>query len=127
MHKLRSLSRRERQIMDVVFGSGSATAGEIRERMPDPPSYSAVRATLRVLEQKGVLKHEVEGLRNVYRPAVNRSRARRGAVEHLVETFFGGSAAGAVLSLLEQPGTRLTREELDRLTALIERARTEER
>lgn len=127
MRKLQALSRRERQIMDVVYGSGSATALEVRDGMPEPPSYSAVRATLRVLEQKGLLKHEHDGTRNVYRPTVHRSRARQGAIEHLVHTFFDGSAAGAVLSLLERPGTKLSREELDRLSALIARARREER
>lgn len=127
MTDLRSMSRRERQIMDVVFGCGSATAPEIRERMPDPPSYSAVRATLRVLEQKGLLKHETDGKRHVYKPTVNRMRARRGAIRHLVETFFDGSAAHAALSLLEHSRTKLTSEELDRMSALIERVKREER
>ena len=115
--------------MDIVFGSGSgnATATEVRDRMTDAPSYSAVRATLRILEQKGVLKHEHDGKRYVYRPTLHPMKARRNAIEHLVNTFFDGSAVGAVLTLLEQPGNGLTPAELDRMTQLIERARKEGR
>src|SRR6266850_5259016 len=98
MSKLRFLSRREREIVDIVYGRGSATAGEIRERMTDPPSYSAVRATLRILEQKKVLRHDADGARYVYRPIVNRNRARANALQHLLVTFFDGSPAGAVLA-----------------------------
>ena len=129
MNPLQSLSRREREVMDIVFGSGSgsATATEVRDRMADAPSYSAVRATLRILEQKGVLKHEHDGKRYVYRPTLHPMKARRNAIEHLVNTFFDGSAAGAVLTLLEQPGNGLTPAELDRMTQLIERARKEGR
>jgi BlaI family transcriptional regulator, penicillinase repressor len=127
MKKLNTLSRREREIMDVVYGSGRVTAGEVRSRMPSPPSYSAVRATLRILEQKGVLKHELEGVRYVYLPTVGRERARQGAIEHLIETFFDGSAAGAVMTLLERSGRELSREELDRMARLIDRARKEGR
>ena len=127
MKRLRSLSRREREIMDVVFAAGRVTASEVRERMPAPPSYSAVRATLRILEQKGMLKHEHEGKRYVYRATVAPERARQSAVDHLLDTFFGGSAAGAVLTLLEEPRRPLTDEELDRMARLIERARKEGR
>ena len=127
MKRLRTLSRREREIMDVLYSSGSASAGEVHERIPSPPSYSAVRATMRVLEQKGLITHEHDGKRYIYRPTLNRSKARRGAVEHLLNTFFDGSAAGAVMALLEAPGSELTPEDLDRMAELIERARKEGR
>lgn len=129
MKRLKTLSRREREIMDIVYAAegASATAGEIRSRIPSPPSYSAVRATLRILEQKGFLRHEADGARYVYKPVLTRHTARQGAIEHLLETFFNGSAAGAVLTLLERPGTELTSEELDRMAKLIEQARNEER
>lgn len=127
MKPLRTLSRREREIMDVLYSVGSASAVEIQKGMPSPPSYSAVRATLRVLEQKGMLTHEHDGKRYIYRPTVNRNRARRNAMDHLLNTFFDGSAAGAVVALLENPGADLSQEDLDRLAALIERARKEGR
>jgi len=127
MKSFQSLSRREREITDIVFAAGSATATEVRDGMPAPPSYSAVRATLRVLEQKGVLRHEHDGRRYVYRPTANPNRARRTAVDHLVRTFFNGSAAGAVLTLLESPDHNLSDDELDRMAALIDRARREGR
>src|SRR5438874_796135 len=101
MRKLISLSRREREIMDVAYVQSTATAGDVRERMPSPPSYSAVRATLRILEQKGLLTHEDDNRRYVYRPTLPRNKARDGAIEHLLATFFQGSAAGAVMTLLE--------------------------
>jgi predicted transcriptional regulator len=127
MQRLRFLSRREREIMDIVYGSGSASANEIRERMDEPPSYSAVRATLRILEQKHVLKHDEDGTRYVYKPTVTRNKARQTAVQHLLETFFDGAAAGAVLTLLEQKATQLSPDDLRRAAALIERARKEGR
>lgn len=121
------LSRREREIMDIVYAAGSATALEIQERMVDAPSYSAVRGTLRILEQKGVLKHDDDGTRYVYKPTVRRERARQTAVEHLIRTFFDGSPANAVLALLEEQGKELSDEELQRMAALIARARREGR
>ena len=129
MKRMKTLSRREREIMDLLYASegASATAGEIRARMSSPPSYSAVRATLRILEQKGFLRHEEDGARYVYKPLLTRQKARQGAIEHLVQTFFNGSTAGAVLTLLEHPGTELNPQELDRLAELIEQARNEER
>ena len=127
MKRLRTLSRREREIMDILYSSGSASAGEVHERIPSPPSYSAVRATLRVLEQKGLITHEHDGKRYIYRPTLNRSKARRSAVEHLLNTFFDGSAAGAVMALLEAPSSDLKPEDLDRMAELIERARKEGR
>ena len=127
--RLKTLSRREREIMDILYAAegASATAGEIRSRIPSPPSYSAVRATLRILERKGLLRHEEVGARYVYKPVLTRSKARQGAIEHLLATYFNGSAAGAVLTLLERPGTELNSEELDRMAKLIEQARNEER
>lgn len=127
MKRLRTLSRREREIMDVLYSMGSASAGEIHGRIPSPPGYSAVRATLRILEDKGLLKHTHDGKRYIYRPALDRKKARRNAVEHLLETFFDGSAAGAVMALLETPSADLTEEDLDRMASLIERARKEGR
>ena len=127
MRKLRSLSRREREIMDIVYGSGRATALEVRSRMASAPSYSAVRATLVILEKKGLLKHEADGLRYVYVPTVRIEKARQGAIEHLLDTFFDGSAAGAVMTLLERPGSEWSHEELDRMAQLISRARKEGR
>lgn len=124
---LSRLSRREREIMDVLYSMGRASAGEVHQRIPSPPSYSAVRATLRVLEDKGLLKHDDDGKRYIYRPAVGRNQARRSAVDHLLNTFFGGSTAGAVMALLETPGSEMTQEDLDRMAALIERARKEGR
>jgi predicted transcriptional regulator len=113
--------------MDILFQMGRASAGEIHQRIPSPPGYSAVRATLRILEGKGLLKHEQDGKRYIYRPALAPTQARRSAVDHLLNTFFAGSTAGAVMALLETPGKDLTQEELDRMAALIERARKEGR
>jgi BlaI family penicillinase repressor len=129
MKRWKTLSRREREIMDVLYASegASATAGEIRLRLSSPPSYSAVRATLRILEQKGFVRHDADGARYVYKPILTRHKARQGAIEHLLTTFFNGSVAGAVLTLLERPGTELNSEELDRMAKLIEQARNEER
>jgi predicted transcriptional regulator len=127
MRKLQALSRREREMMDIVFRAGSATAGEVREALADPPSYSAVRATLRILEQKKVLTHAHDGKRYVYRPTVQLHKAREGAIDHLLTTFFEGSAAGAVLTLLEHPGLDLSPADFDRMKELIERARKEGR
>jgi BlaI family penicillinase repressor len=120
----RDLSRRERQIMDVLYRRGRATAAEVREEMPDAPGYSAVRAMLRVLEEKGHVRHEEEALRYVFLPTASVARAARSAVAHLVDTFFEGSAERAVAALLDG---KLTRAELDRLAALIESARKEGR
>jgi predicted transcriptional regulator len=120
----RDLSRRERQIMDVLYRRGRATAAEVRKEMPDPPGYSAVRAMLRVLEDKGQVRHEEEALRYVFIPTASRANATRSALSHLVDTFFEGSAERAVTALLDG---KLTREELDRLANLIESAKKEGR
>jgi len=124
---LDSLSRRERQIMDVVYREGQATATEVLEGLPDPPSYSAVRAMLRVLENKGHLRHVPDGTRYVYRPTLARERAGKPALENVIQTFFDGSAEKAVAALLDLSRSELSRVELDRLSELIEQARTEGR
>lgn len=121
------LSRRERQIMDVIYRTQRATASEVMEQLPDAPSYSAVRALLRVLEEKGHLRHEQEGQRYVYMPVVAPERARRSALQHLVGTFFDGSAERAVAALLDMRDARLSPDELDRLAERIARARKEGR
>ncbi len=119
------LSRRERQIMDVLFQRGRATATEVREALADPPSYSAVRALLRILEDKGHVRHEEEGLKYVYVPVVTREKASKSAIRHLVSTFFDGSAEKAVAALLDASAAKLSIAELDRLAQLIDKARKE--
>ncbi len=121
------LSRRERQIMDILYQRGKASAAEVREAMADAPSYSAVRAMLRVLEEKGHVRHQEEGLKYVYAPVVAREKAKRSAVKHLLETFFGGSPEQAVAALLDVSATKLTQEELDRMAEMIEKAKKEGR
>ena len=118
-----TLSRRERQIMDILYRRGRATAGEVMEELPGEPSYSTVRAQLRVLEDKGHVTHEEEGLRYVYAPAVPRHAARKSALRHLVDTFFDGSTEKAVSALLGGEAARLTGEELERIAAMIAKAR----
>ena len=123
-----SLSRREREMMHIIFRTGQATAAEVMESMSEPPSYSAVRATLRVLEQKGHLKHQHDGTRYVYIPTVNRDNARNSALDQLLNTFFEGSAAQVVATLLEKSKDhQMSPQELDRLSLLIEQARKEGR
>ena len=124
---LTNLSRRERQIMDVIYREGQATATEVLAAMPDPPSYSAVRAMLRVLENKGHLRHVPDGTRYVYRPTLARDRAGKPALENVLQTFFDGSTEKAVAALLDLSRSELSAEELDRLSDLIEQARTEGR
>jgi predicted transcriptional regulator len=121
------LSRREREMMNIIFRSGKATAGDVMDQLADPPSYSAVRATLRVLEQKGHLKHQHDGTRYVYMPTVNRDKARISALDQLLTTFFDGSAASVVAALLEKTAGGLSQEELDQLSLLIDEARKEGR
>lgn len=121
------LSRRERQIMDVVYRLGRVTVTDVLARLPDPPSYSAVRAMLRVLENKGHLRHVLEGKSYVYVPTVPRTRASRSALQNMLKTFFDGSAEKAVAALLDISRTEITDDELDRLSRLIEQARQEGR
>jgi predicted transcriptional regulator len=119
------LTRREREIMDVLYSRGRATAAEVHEDMPNAPSYSAVRAFLRLLEEKGQVRHVEDGPRYVYMPIVARGEARRSALAHVVRTFFAGSVEQAVATLVDPSRSKLTREELDRLADLIERAKKE--
>lgn len=121
----RHLSRRERQIMDVVYQRGEATAAEVLDALPDPPSYSAVRALLRVLEGKGHVRHRRQGPRYVFLPTVSRETARRSALARVVQTFFDGSNQAAVAALIDQ--STLSQADLDRLEHLIDRARQEGR
>ena len=121
------LGRRERQIMDAVYRLGRATVQEVLDSLPDPPSYSSVRAMMGLLEHKGHLKHEQDGPRYVYLPAVSRDRAQRSALRHLVQTFFNGSPEQVVAALLESPDAKLSQSELDRLARLIAGARREGR
>src|SRR6266516_2163998 len=117
--KPHTLSRRERQIMDILYQLERATVGEVLSKLPDKPNYSTVRAQLRVLEEKGHVRHEEHGLRYIYFPAVPRDVARRSALRHLVETFFDGSVENVVAALIGGEVTRTSRKELDRLARLI--------
>ena len=119
------LSRRERQIMDIVYAHGQATAAEVTAALPDPPSYSAVRALLRILEEKGHLRHQQDGPRYVFLPVVSRDRARRSALRNLVRTFFDGSPAQAAAALIDQ--AELSDDDFKRLAAVIDKARKEGR
>ena len=119
------VSRRERQILEILYQRGRASAAEVQTAMSDPPSYSAVRAMLRVLEEKGHIKHQAEGLKYVYVPVVSRDRAKRSAMRHLLETFFHDQPEQAVATLLDVSSRRLRPEELDRMAELIAKARSE--
>lgn len=121
------LSRRERQIMDALFRLGEATAAQVLQSLPDPPSYSAIRAHLRTLEEKGHVQHRASALRYVYFPTMRPDHARRSALAHMVETFFGGSAAQAAAALLDQKSSQLTPSEWENLARLIEQARKDGR
>ena len=120
-----ALSRRERQIMDILFRLGRATAAEVMDALPGNSSYSTVRTQLRVLEEKGHVRHDDDGVRFVYMPAVARHTARKSALRHVVETFFDGSAEKAVAALLGGEGARLTDEQIDRIAEMIAKARKE--
>ncbi len=120
------LTRRERQIMDVLFRLGQASVAEVQEDLPNPPGYSAVRTHLRILEEKGHVTHGQEGPRYVYRPALAKEKAKRTALHHLVDTFFNGSAEQAMAALLDDDSSRLSESELKRLSSLVEEARKRE-
>ena len=122
-----ALTKRERQIMDVLFRLGRATAADVLAALPGSPHYSTVRTQLRVLEEKGHVRHESEGLRYVYLPTLARHTARKVALRHLVETFFDGSAAGAVTALLGRDAGKLSDEDLDRIEGLLKSSRREEK
>ena len=119
------LARRERQIMDVVHLLGEATVSEVREKLSDPPSYSAVRTMIRHLETKGLLKHRQEGKRYVYRTIQSRVSASRSALKKLLDVFFAGSASDAVAAILDVQGDQIDQAELDRIADLIQQARAE--
>ena len=120
------LSRRERQIMDIIYRKGSASAADIQHELPDRPNYSTVRALLRILEEKGHLKHKNQGLKYIYYPLVPKSKAVKHVIGNLLNTFFDDSIEQAVSALLEYNGSKLTKKDLDRLQALIDKARKEE-
>jgi len=125
--KADQLTRRERQIMQIIYRRGQATAAEVLDDMADPPSYSATRALLRILEEKGHLRHEQDGPRYVFRPTVTPEKARRSALDQVVETFFGGSAGDAAAALLDMSDSGLSDDQRMRLAALIDSARKEGR
>ena len=118
-----NLTRRERQIMDILYRLGRGTAGEVMSDLPGDPSYSTVRAQLRVLEDKGHVRHEEQGLRYVYAPTVPRHEVRQSALKHLVDTFFEGSTQKVVAALLGSEGARISQEELERIAELVAKAR----
>ena len=120
---LPDVSRRERQILDVLFRVGRATAAEIQQAIPDAPSYSAVRTLLRILEEKGHIRHEQEGTRYVYLPRLGRDHARRSALRHMLNTFFEGSATHAIAALIDEDSAKLSDDDWKRLADMIKRAR----
>src|SRR3954462_6895681 len=117
------LSRRERQIIDILYANGRATAAEVQALLPDPPSYSAVRAMLRILEDKGHVRHQQDGPRYIYLPTLARDNAKRSALRHILQTFFDGSAEQAISALLDGSTGRFSLAELDRLARMIDTAR----
>jgi predicted transcriptional regulator len=121
------LSRRERQVLDLVYGRGRATANEVMQGMTEPPSYSSVRSVLRLLEQKGFLRHEADGPRHVYIPLIRRDRAQRSALKHLLKTFFDDSPEGVVTALLDVSRSKLSKQELAKIEALIKDAKEDGR
>ncbi len=126
LSSLSALSRRERQIMEIVYCRGRATAGEIHRELPDRPSYSTVRTLLRVLEEKGYLTHESDGPRYVYFPCISAEKAKRSAMEQLLRTFFNNSALSAMAALLDMSSANLSETELKRLARLIQQAKDKE-
>jgi BlaI family penicillinase repressor len=121
------LTRRERQIMDILYRRARATAGEVMQELTGEPNYSTVRTQLRVLEEKGHVKHEEQGLRYVYSPTVPRSAVRQSALRHLIDTFYDGSTEKVVAALIGVEGSRLSPDELERIARMVEKARKGER
>jgi len=119
------LSRRERQVLDVLYRAGRATCAEVQNAMTDPPSYSAVRTFLRILEEKKIVRHEQDGARYVYIPIVEKERASRSALRHVLNTFFGGSVTQAISALLDEDSKNLSEEDWQRLSVMIADARRE--
>lgn len=126
MSDLSSLSRRERQIMDIIYRQGEAGAGDVARLLSDKPSYNTVRVTLGILEKKGYLRHRQDGARYIYRPTIAADRARRSAMKHVISTFFHGSPTAAILALLDGTTAQLDRRELDEIAQAIEQARHKE-
>jgi len=124
-HTPGTLSRRERQIMDVLYRHGKVSAADVQALMPKPPGYSAVRAMLRVLEDKGHVRHVADGLKYLYVPTVPRDKAKRSAIRHVLDTFFNDSPEQVMAALLDVSATRLTRAELERMSSMIEKAKQE--
>ena len=127
MAKGKTLTRREREVMDIVYELGKATATQIREHMADPPTNAAVRSTLRILVERNHLKYEQDGPRYLYSPIVPVQKTRQSALQHVLRTFFGGSVEGAMAALLNMEESRLSEEERERIMRLIERAQNEGR
>jgi BlaI family transcriptional regulator, penicillinase repressor len=125
--KTSELSKRERQIMDFLYQAGRATAAEVLEAIPDPPGYSSVRATLRILEQKGHVRHEEDGRAYVFMPVIRKDAARKRALAHLLRTFFDNSAEQAVAALVDLAGPKTSAAELDRIGKIIDEAKREGR
>ena len=121
------LSRRERQVLDTLYRAGRATCAEVQKTMTDPPGYSAVRTFLRILEEKELVRHEQDGARYVYIPTVERARASRSALRHVLNTFFGGSVTQAISALLDEDSKHLSKKDWQRLSVMIEEARKEDR
>lgn len=119
------LSRRERQVLDTLYRAGRATCAEVRRAMTDPPSYSAVRTFLRILEDKKVVRHEQDGARYVYIPIIEKDRASRSALRHVLNTFFAGSVTQAISALLHEDSKKLSEQDWQRLSAMIEEAQKE--
>lgn len=119
------LSRRENQIMEIVYRRGNVSASDVQKDLPDSPSYSTVRALLRILEEKGQLKHKVHGQKYIYSPTVSKGKAIKNALENILETFFNNSVENAVSALINENKSRISKNELDRLSELIEKAREE--
>jgi BlaI family transcriptional regulator, penicillinase repressor len=119
------LSRRERQVLDALYRAGRATCAEVQRAMTDPPSYSAVRTFLRILEDKKIVRHEQDGARYVYIPVVKKEQASRSALRHVLNTFFGGSATQAISALLDEDSRNLSEEDWQRLSVMIKQARKE--
>jgi predicted transcriptional regulator len=127
VHTISQLGRRERQIVEAIYQLGKATVAEVRAALPDPPSYSAVRGMLNLLEEKGHVRHRRNGMRYVYTPAIPVPKARASALRHLISTFFGGSPLAAAAALLEMPEAKLSAKEREELAARIARAKKEGR
>jgi predicted transcriptional regulator len=121
------LSRRERQVLDVLYRVGRATAAEVQKTMTDPPSYSAVRTFLRILEDKKLVRHEQDGARYVYVPTIKRERASRSALRHVLNTFFAGSVTQAISALLDEDSKHLSEQDCQRLSVMIEQSRREDK